>query len=69
MAEYRRFYRQAKVTRQKMCFRLGAQRLPHPTVQQAAIQRLQQEIAELKAQGYELLICDETLFSADSFQH
>ena len=52
-----------------MCFRLGASRLPHPAVQQAAILRLQQEIVDLKAQGYELMIADETLFSADSFQH
>ena len=68
-AEYRRFYRQAKITRQKLRFRLGAQRLPHPLLQQQSIARLQEELRTLRAEGYQLLIADETLFSADSFGH
>ena len=50
-----------------MVSRLGGVRLQHPTTQELKILQLQRRLAALDAAGYEVLQCDEGLFSADSF--
>ena len=64
---FRRLYREAGVTLQKMGSRLGPRKLPSYAKQGEAIEALQHRLQSLLADGYELLTCDEALFSVDAY--
>ena len=64
---FRRLYREAGITQQKMTSRLGGVKLPSYDKQQEHIRQLQLNVSNMISAGYEFLQCDEALFSVDGY--
>ncbi len=66
-ADFRRIYRAAQITKQRLGSRLGGRRLPSWQVQEERIHALRQRLNALDAAGYEILHADESLFNVDHY--
>ena len=66
--ELRQLYKSAKVTRKLAVARLGAPALASELVQMQELDILRQQVAHLQRRGYEVLLSDESTFSANSYQ-